>query len=168
MRTSDLTSKMLAYQHLKDFNSDQAVDWALEMISLGYDTPSLLILAGITKPTNFFEAEKYLLSSFIELGITLPEEHDAIVAYCRTFIEKMAGSIDVKSNLKALYSTGLAFDYEKPIFDFYLLYWAWADLDYGETYQDYVPEATKDNIEGLVTNRAITWLQNSDMFNQTC
>lgn len=26
---------------------------------------------------------------------------------------------------------------------------------------DYVPEATKDNIEVLVTNKAITWLQNN-------
>jgi len=159
MRSSGLTSKILAYQYLEDFNIDQAVDWAQEMLTLGYDTPSLLILAGISKPTNFFEAEKYLLSSLNELGIALPEKHDAIVEYCKTFIEKMAKSIDVKSNLQALYSTGQAFDYEKPIFDFYLLYWAWGDLDYGETYQDYVPEATKNNIEELVTNKAIMWLQ---------
>jgi len=161
MRTSDLTGKMLAYRYLKDFDIDQSIDWAVEMLSLGYETPSLLILAGISKPANFFETEKYLLSSFNELVIMLPEEYEAIVGYCRTFIEKMAESIDVKSNLKALYSTGLAFDYEKPIFDFYLLYWAWGELDYGETYQYYVPEATKGNIEGLVTNKAITWLQNN-------
>ena len=163
MRTSDLTSKMLAYRHLENFDIDQAVDWAVEMLSLGYETSSLLILAGISKPVNFFEAEKYLLSSFNELSITLPEEHEAIVGYCKTFIEKMAKSIDVKSNLKALYSTGLAFDYEKPIFDFYLLYWAWDDLDYGETYQNYVAEATKYNIEKLVTNKAILWLQNNSI-----
>ncbi|HKG06653.1 MAG TPA: hypothetical protein VKB19_09365 [Pedobacter sp.] len=150
----------MAYQHLKDFNIDQAVDWAVEMLSIGYETPSLLILAGISKPTNFFEAEKYLISSFNELEIALPEKHDAIVAYCRTFIEKMAKSIDVKSNLQALYSTGQAFDHEKPIFDFYLLYWAWGDLDYGQTYQDYVPEATKYNIEELVVKKAVRWLEN--------
>jgi hypothetical protein len=73
----------------------------------------------------------------------------------------MARSIDVKSNLQALYSTGTAFDYEKQIFDFYLLYWAWGDFDYGEVYQDYVPEATKDNIEEFVTEKAIAWLKNN-------
>jgi len=135
MHTSDLTNKMLAYQYLKEFNIDHAIDWALEMLSRGYETPSLVILAGISKPTNFFEAEKYLLASLNELGIVLPEKQDAIVRYCRTFIEKIAKSIHVKTNLKALYSTGLTFDHEKPIFDFYLLYWAWGDLDYGETYQ---------------------------------
>lgn len=57
MYTSDLTSKMLAYQYLKDFNIDQVIDWAIEMLQKGYETPSLLILAGISKPTNFFEAE---------------------------------------------------------------------------------------------------------------
>ncbi|MBT2561173.1 hypothetical protein J7E50_10055 [Pedobacter sp. ISL-68] len=161
MRTSDLTSKMLAYRYLKDFDIDQSIDWAVEMLSLGYETPSLMILAGISKPANFFEAEKHLLSSFNELVIVLPEKHEAIVGYCRTFIEKMAKAIDVKSNLKALYSTGLAFDYEKPIFDFYLLYWAWCDLDYGEAYQHYVPEATKDNIKEFVTKKAIGWLQDN-------
>lgn len=101
MQSSDLTSKILAYQYLKDFDIDQSIDWAVEMLSLGYDTPSLLILAAISKPTNFFEAEKYLLSSFSELGIMLPEKHDAIVRYCKTFIEKMAKSIDVKSNFNS-------------------------------------------------------------------
>lgn len=161
MQTSDLTSKMVAYQHLKNFNIDQAVDWALEMLLRGYESPSLLILAGISKPTNFFEAEKYLLNSLNELGIALPEKQDAIIGYCRTFIEKIAKSADVKTNLEALYSTGLAFDYEKPIFEFYLFYWAWSDLDYGESYQNYVPEATNDNIEELVTKKAIEWMKNN-------
>jgi hypothetical protein len=160
MGKSDLTSKMLAYKHLKDFNTDQAVDWAIEMLLNGYDTPSLLILASISKPTNFFEAEKYLLSSLNELDIELPEKHDAITEYCRSFIEKMANSIEVKSNLQALYSTGQTFDDDNPIFDFYLLYWAWRGLDYGLSYQNYVPEATKYNIEKLVVNKSLKWLEN--------
>lgn len=77
---------MLAYQHLKDF--DQSIDCAVEMLSIGYETSPLLILAGISKPTNFFEAEKYLLSSLIELDIALPQKQDAIVGYCKNFIEK--------------------------------------------------------------------------------
>lgn len=32
------------------------------MLSCGYETQSLLILAGLSKPTYFFEAEKCLLS----------------------------------------------------------------------------------------------------------
>lgn len=78
MRTSDLTSKMLAYPYLVSFDIDQSIDWAVEMLSLGYETPSLLILAGFSKPTNFFEAEKYLLSSLNEIGIALPGKSDAI------------------------------------------------------------------------------------------
>lgn len=112
MQTSELTSKILAYQHLKDFNIDHTVDWSIEMLSLGYETPSLLILAGISKPTNFFESERFLLASLNELGILLPEKRNAIAGYCRTFIVKMAKSMNVKDNLKALYSTGLTFDYE--------------------------------------------------------
>ena len=44
---------MLAYQHLKDF--DQSIDWTVEMLSIGYETSSLLILAGISKPTFFLK-----------------------------------------------------------------------------------------------------------------
>lgn len=163
MKTSELTSKILAYQHLDNFNMNEAVDWATEMLVLDYDTPSLAILAGLSKPTNFFEAEKYLLSSLNELGVAFPEKHKAIVGYCRTFIEKIAKSVDVKSNLKGLYSTGQIFDYEKPIFDFYLYYWAWNDFDYGDTYTHYVQDVTKDNIEDLVIKKAVEWLKNNSL-----
>ena len=159
MKTSALTSKMLAYPHLLDFNMDEAVDWATEMLVLDYESPSLVILAGLTMPTNFFEAETYLIASLNELNITLPEKHVSIVGYCRTYIEKLAKSVDVKSNLEGLYSIGQSFDYEEPIFDFFLLYWAWGDLDYGETFTDYAPDATKDNIEDLVTMKAVEWLK---------
>ena len=159
MQTSDLTSRMLAYQHLRDFNMDEAVDWATEMLMLDYESSSLAILAGLTKPTNFFEAETYLLASLNELNITLPEKHESIVGYCRTYIEKLAKSVDVKSNLEGLYSIGQSFDYEEPIFDFFLLYWAWEDLDYRDTYTHYVQDVTKDNIETVVIRKAVEWLK---------
>lgn len=155
----DLTSRILAYKELHDFNIDQAVDWAFEMLCLGYETPSILILAGICKPTNFFETEKYLLGSLKELGIAVPEKHEAILGYCKYLIAQISRSISVKANLYELHKVANTLDDDNFVFDFYLFYWAWSDLDYGQVYQDYVPEATKDNIEELLINRAIEWLK---------
>lgn len=161
MQTSDLTSRILAYKELQDFSIDQAVDWAGEMLCLGYETPSILILAGISKPANFFETEKYLLESLKELGIKLPEKHEAILGYCKYLIAQISRSISVKANLYALHKVAISIDEHNSIFDFYLFYWAWDDLDYGQICQEYVPEATKDNIEELLINRAIEWLNDN-------
>ena len=162
MQTSNLTSRILAYKQLQGFNIDQAVDWAVEMLCLGYETPSILILAGISKPTNFFETEKHLLDSLKELGITLPEKHEAILGYCKYLIGQISQSISVRANLYELHKVADTTERDDSIFDFYLFSWAWADLEYGQAYQHYVPEVTKDNIEELLISRAIEWLKDNE------
>ncbi|WP_316787706.1 hypothetical protein [Pedobacter frigoris] len=152
----------MAYRELQDFNSDQIVDWAIEMLALGHETPSILILAGISKPTNFFETEKYLLDALRELGMLIPERHEAILGYCKYFIEQISKAISVRYNLNKLYKIAQTTLDDNVVFDFYLFYWAWSDLDYGETYQDYVPEATKYNIETLLINKAKEWLKEKE------
>ena len=157
MKTSLLTNKILAYKYLQDFNIDESIDWAVDMLSLGYETPSLLILAGLSKPTNFFEAENYLLGSLKELKIELPERHEAIIGYCRDFIEKISKSENVKENLYQLYKIAKTTADDKLIFDFYLLYWAWDDLDSGQSYQHYWDGATEANIEQITIDTARKW-----------
>lgn len=49
-------------------------------------------------------------------------------------------------------------DYEKQIFDFYLLHWAWSDFDYGEKYTHYWDNANKENIEKIVIEVAKKWV----------
>lgn len=137
---------------------DQAVDWASEMLGLGYETPSILILARISKPTNFFET-KYVVNSLKELGIAVPEKHEAILGYCKYLIAQISRALLVKANLYELYKVANTIDRDDSIFDFCLFYWAWSALDYGEVYQDYIPEATKDNIEELLINKAVDWLK---------
>lgn len=164
MNSSALTDKILAYKYLSDFTMDEAVDWAVEMLVKGYETPSLLILSGISKPAYIFEVETYLLNSLSELNIEFPERHKAILNYCKHFIKDIADSKNVKANLYQLYKVANTNDDDKSIFDFYLLYWAWSDLDYGNTYQHYWPEAIKENIESIVINVAQKWLTNQSTF----
>ena|SRR2546425_13177268 len=158
-RESILTNKILAYKEIPDFNMDESVDWAIDMISLGYDTPSLLILAGLSKPTNFFETENYLLETLKELSVELPVKEIALRNYYRYFITLIADSVDVKENLYQLYKIAGTQPENKAIFDFYLLYWAWDDFDSGNTYTHYWQDATAESIEKLTIAKAKEWLK---------
>jgi hypothetical protein len=158
MTASELSGKMLAYKYLKDFNIEESIDWAVDMITLGYETPSLLILAGISKPAHFFETEKYLIQALDELGFTIPSKDEALLLYSRLLIEQIAKSIDIKINLYKLCRIAMDSNYEKSIFDFYLLYRAWDDLDYGNGSQHYGPDVDRSNIETVAVATAKGWL----------
>ena len=152
--SSNLTSKILAYKELQDFDMNESIDWAVDMLSFGYQTPSLLILAGLSKPTNFFEAESYLLSTIKELGLVIPERKEAIFQYCKSVIDKIVKRKNVKGNLYELYKIGRTVDDDNLLIDFYLLYWAWDDLDCGQEYQHYWDGARLNNIEEIVIEQA--------------
>lgn len=154
---SDLTYKVVAYQTISDFNTDEFVDWALEMMELGQVSENLFILAGLIKPTNFFEACAYLNKALTELGLRVKIGHDGIISYSYYYVRIIAKRINIKHNLEDLNTYVINCGYDKSIFDFYLLYWAWNALDYdGE--QGYWAGATSENIEHLVVDRARSWL----------
>ena len=155
---SDLTYKVVAYSDLTTVNGDDCVDWAIEMLQLGYDTPSLLILAGLTKPTNQFEVRDYLKRALEELKLDEKTGDDATLSYSSYYITRIAAGQEVKRNLGMIYEFCLARNYEKVIYDFYLLYWAWDDLDYGNDFQAYWPDADKSNIEQIVIETAKKWV----------
>jgi hypothetical protein len=52
MPISPLTNEVIAYQEIPDFNMDDCIDWAIEMIGLGFDNENIIMLAGLSKPAN--------------------------------------------------------------------------------------------------------------------
>jgi hypothetical protein len=62
-------NKVIAYQEVTSFDTDSSVDWAVEMIGLGYDIENVIMLAGLSKPTNYFETTAYLNNALAELGL---------------------------------------------------------------------------------------------------
>ncbi len=158
MEVSNLTNKILAYREISVFDMNDAIDWAVDMLKLGYETPSLLILAGISKPTDFYESENYLKSSLRELNLKLFKREDAILNYCAFYIEKMAIGENVKDNLYHIYNIANSIDDNKHIYKFYLLYWAWGDFDYGQEYSPYWGKSNPSNIEQVVIEEAKKWL----------
>lgn len=128
------------------------------MVSLEYETPNLLILAASTKPTNYFETIEYLKAALNELKLEPKTGISGVLTYCGYFIRKIVKGINVKENLSIVYRFCQQKNYEGSLYDFYLLYWAWGDLAYGNIYQEYWPGANIDNIEQVVIHKANEWL----------
>lgn len=162
MIISDLTYKIVAFSEIPNFNTDESVDWAIDMIKSGHETEHILILAGLTKPTNYFETIKYLKSALHECNLPEKTGEEGIVSYAFYYIKQIANCVDVKENLAKICQYCINTDYPKSIFDFYLLYWAWGDYDWGNAIQSYWPDATKDTIEKIVIDQARTWIHNNE------
>jgi hypothetical protein len=159
---SDLTYKVVAYTVDPSFNSDECVDWAIEMLELGHETESLLVLAGLSKPTNHFETTDYLRRALRELGLDEKTESEGVFSYVKYYIYKISRGENIRQNLKNIQFFCQSKGYEKSIYDFYLLYWAWDDLDYGNEHQSYWPEADKNNIENIIIEKAKNWIAENE------
>lgn len=167
LKISDLTYKVVAFLEVPNFDTDECIDWAIEMIFLGYDTPSLLILAGFHKPTNYFKVVDYLPQVLLSLNLTVKIGDEATLSYCSYYIQKIASSDNVRDNLIIIYKFCQAKDYEELVYDFYLLYWAWDDINYGDAYTSYWENANKENIEKLVVETAQNWIaENKKYYSQ--
>jgi hypothetical protein len=160
MPISPLTNQVIAPSEIPEFDANICVDWATEMIGLGYNSENILMLAGFSKPVNYFETIAYLNKALAELNLQLKTGEDGTVTYCSYIILNIANSIDVKTNLNRISKLYSEFAYPDTIYDFNLLWWAWADLDYDKNaYPTYWADATADNIELLVIDAAKGWLE---------
>jgi hypothetical protein len=159
-RVSDLTYKVSSYSEVPNFSTDDCVDWAVEMVVNGYESYSLLILSSLSKPTNYFEAIDYLKKSFNELSLDFRTGELGKFSYCFYLIKMMASGNNVQLNLRALHKImGVDELNDDLINDFRYLEWAWGDLNYGNIYQDYWPEANKQNIQDIVVSKAKEWIE---------
>lgn len=158
-RLSDLTYKVSSYSEVPNFSTDDCVDWAVEMVVNGYETYSLLILASLSKPTNYFEAIDYLKKSFNELNLDFRTGELGRISYCFYLIKMMASENNVKFNLRALHRIIEDEFNDDLINEFRYLDWAWGEFDYGNTYQEYWPEANKQNIQDIVVSKAKEWIE---------
>jgi hypothetical protein len=160
---SDLTYIVVAHSEIQPFDTNICIDWAVEMMMLGYETPSLLMLSSFNKSqkyyTSYFEIIDYLNHSISELGLDLKKDENGILSYASYYINKIARQEDIRENLCTVSEIYDINDFGKPIYDFRLLYWAWDQLDYDEVYNHYWEEATASNIEQIVLEVAQNWIK---------
>ncbi|MCE3227451.1 MAG: hypothetical protein K0S32_2002 [Bacteroidetes bacterium] len=158
-KISPLTDKMVCFKEIPNFNSEDCVTWAYDMLQLGYDSPSLVILAGFNKPLNYFEVTSYLTESLDELNIPIKEGEEAVSGYLRYLIREISLGNKIKDNLYLIVLYVYQNDLDELYFDFLCLNWAWGDITYGYDYTDYWPGANKNNINSIVQKVAGKWME---------
>ncbi|MGI4833534.1 MAG: hypothetical protein ACRYFK_08750 [Janthinobacterium lividum] len=154
---SPLTDKMLAFAEVPSFRYDEAVDWAVDMLMRGYDTPNLLILAGLSKPTNQWEALGYLRAAVRELGLSFEEGEAAMRRHLQYLVGRVAASH--RDALIELYREFTGTDYSASLQDLLSVHWAWEDFDLGATFSYYWPAATPQTIRTWMLAVAGRWLE---------
>ncbi|MEM1239000.1 MAG: hypothetical protein AAGI45_04080 [Cyanobacteria bacterium P01_H01_bin.26] len=137
---------------------EDCVQWAVDTLCVGKDSPSLRILAGLAPPFYSFEVRAYATKALKELGIGIPTEKNAISVYAWYLIKDiLADAACMQDRLSALGDLCAGKDYPKEIYDFYLLRWAFADLQDSEV-QFYWDEADRNNIQEIILARCHEWL----------
>ena len=161
MRSNPLTTvEIAAMRKLNRSVDSRWVDWAVDSLVAGHDTPSLRVLAGESAPFNQFEMGSLVDRVLDELQVPLPKTENDAVIVCATPLVKQLASRDVgiASALSALAHLCIERDYLRDLYCFYSLHFAFDDLQVVE-YQFYWDGATRENIDDIVTQEAKAWIE---------
>ena len=142
-----------------DYSSpDHCIEWAIALLSQGYNSPSLPQLAGLLPPYNSFEVKDYTLKTLEELKIKIPCTNTSTITYAKDIIEDMLeDQTQIESYLHELFRLCIKEDYLDDIYAFYLLHCALDGLKHAD-YQHYWEGATRNNIEEIIIEESQKWL----------
>ncbi|MDO3628310.1 hypothetical protein [Mucilaginibacter sp. BT774] len=160
MKLIDSTAEILAFKVLNRNIDKRWVNWATDMLMSGFDTENLIILAGEQVPYNQFELIGLTNKIFDELNIDLSDDDTIIKKYACYLINKaLTGEMQADDVLNILKVLCIELDYDRNLYDFYLLYFAKEDLKYSDN-QWYWNGADKANINTIIYDYFVGWKQN--------
>jgi hypothetical protein len=150
--------QLLAERALARTPTDAWVEWAVDQLMRGQETPHLRILAGERAPFNAFEVWALLDTVFRELDVQPPGPEEAVRAYAAELASSLVQSEgrDVAA-LRLLRDLAIERQYPDYLHDFYLLAFAEQDLTSGGV-QFYWQGATPTNVYQIIHDRAAAWL----------
>lgn len=147
-----LINKVLPYKSLEVWK-----DWALEMMEAGFETEHLIQLAGLSAEVNHFQLEEIIKNALKELSLDAMPEEEIVYGYVYYLIDQALRSMmSIKLVLGVLRDLCRDRDYDKELFNFYLLAFARQDLEEaGE--QFYWDGANADNIDTIINAEFLEW-----------
>lgn len=158
MQLPTSTAEILAFKVLGRSVDKKWSAWAYEMLQAGYDTESLIELAGENAPYNQFEMERLTSRVFNELGLEYEDSELIIKNYAcyllKSALDEERSFITVLDILKDIY---IELDFAKYLHDFYALYYAKEDLKYGYN-QYYWPEGDRNTMDEIIVKHFHTWI----------
>lgn len=155
------TAEVVALRSLGRTIDEVFVAWAVGMLEVGRDSPSLRVLAGESAPFHPFEMEALVDRVFHELEIAPHGDRaQAARALAKERIRAGAGGHLPRAEvLRELARLHLDFGLE-DLHDFFLLHHAHGDLRASDV-QWYWPGADRDNIDSIVDEKFASWLRGS-------
>jgi hypothetical protein len=153
-----IPSQVIIFCKLNRGDASSCIQWAIDALCEGEDSPSLRILAGLTPPFCASEVRNYVTKTLYELHVEVPEGLDTVLAYAHNLIEDIVKEPDcMQRNLWSLCNLCIEENYSMDIYDFYLLRFAFDDLQEAEV-QWYWDRADRNNIREIVLARCLQWL----------
>jgi len=124
----EATNKLLAQRVLKNLDSKEFIDWAIMLMENGFESDSLIILAGLDNASTE-ERELYFWQTIEELKIDVNRtDFEFIEDYAIYVAESVVNKrITPKDGLHSMQDIVLSTDYSKRYFQFYEID---LDLDY--------------------------------------
>jgi len=155
------TAEILAYKILNRLTDNKWLEWAYQMLLAGFETESLLILAGMSRPLEYFEMRNLTDKVLQELQIDYSAEDSVIENYASYLAQQsLSGEIKPFYVLDKLKDIHTELDYYSPLSDFYSLYFAWVDLQVVED-QWYINGVDRSNIDQAITDCFKLWSEKS-------
>lgn len=145
------------HKAIEPFNYKMAVDWAIDLIKEGNETENVLMLASFTEPIEKHEISPYITSVLKDLGLKEIECDEALIAQTHFLLSKILKNKEIRGNLEQLCELCVSKNYDKRIMPFYLLHYAWNELDEFKV-NFYYEGANSENIEEIVRKEATLWI----------
>ncbi|MCF8298412.1 MAG: hypothetical protein K9J13_12770 [Saprospiraceae bacterium] len=157
-RRQDISKLIQSHKAIENFDYDLAVDWAINLIEQGKETENILMLASFSKPIDRFEIKPYVSAVLNDFKLEELEGNEAIIAITHYHLTEILSNNSIRKNLQSLFQLYIDNDHKPELMNFYLLYYAWNELEeYGVNY--YYEGANLDNIEEVLKNEAKNWME---------
>lgn len=158
MKSIENTAEVLAYKVLNRLTDKVWIDWAYKMLLADIETESLLIMAGLQEPLNYFQMRSLTDKVFNELGLDYLDEDKIITSYASYLIsECLDHRIDAPTVLYRLNDIYISTEYYYPLQEFFNFYYAWEDLQTSEA-QWYLDGVDRTNIDQKINDFFQKWI----------
>ena len=135
------------------------IDWAVEKLVEGSDSPDLRLLSGLDATSSLFEAELHFAKAIKQLGILEPDRAGKLRAYgvllARLILD---GVISPRAGVYTLYRICVLLDYPKEFMVWLELDDAYEDIKAGLHPYSY-QSTTAENCESIVRLEAEKFLE---------
>ena len=141
------TKMIMAKRALSARLGADAAKWACAMLESGSDTPHLRMVAGTTGHENTFELDELVDRALKELNFSVPSKNTGLVLYAQELAQDYLNSgISRDELLQTICQLCIDTDYFKPLYPFYILRWAWDDLQ-DEDFSPHRQDVNRANFE---------------------